>query len=719
MTERQSIDTRRTRIFGTANPDIPAAGCRRESAERPHRAAVRLRACEAPGALPAGGADLPWAALDALPAGEATLRVTLLVRPGERPEVELALAVAPGRPAPAARALARLAKAALPGCARIAPRLRPLPQAPMPLPAPGLPIPVLRAGSAYPGPGPAVPPARLHLPPKGALALDPGRALVTLARLGLEADLVLTVGRRPLAASDLRRIAEVRAALTDPAARTGGFNPFLERMADAQDAALGLWAAAPDLAHVEAALRLSGPAGPEVPAAVAAALFGAAAAPAHPGALDLSAALRPTDPRPPLVPDPASLALASDLLVARRRPRPGPDALELGRDEAGRTVGLPPADLAQHLYVLGATGTGKTSLLRALILQGAAAGVPHVVIDPHGDLYAELRDKLMWLHPHRLTLADATDFRRPFTLNILEAGGPHAAIRQNFVANQMIRLFKLVYGNNPEAFGPIFEAYWRGAVMLLMQAGGEEASLLNLDRVFGDNAYRKTLLERCTDPQLVGFWKHVVQRAGGEASLENIAPYIVSKVTQIAGNPLLRPILCAPRSSLDFDRALAEGRTVLINLGRGVVGGPDAALLGGVLTIKLFAAAMARAQLPLAQRRPVRVVMDEFPTYASAVLAEALAEVRKYGLQLILANQGLGQIDGRGADIGHAVLANAASLCAFRLGAEDADTIARTLGDEELAGPLMRLPNGRCLARLMQDGAPQPPLVIDSWARRG
>jgi hypothetical protein len=556
------------------------------------------------------------------------------------------------------------------------------------------------------------------LPLQSSLRLDPGRALVTLAQLGIEADLVLALERQSLGAARLRRLAGVGEAL---AARSHASTLMFDaaRRQEAERVAIEAWRAETEAVVVAASVRLGRDVDADLAAAVAAALFGATSSQPVPDALDLSTALRPDEPRPALVPPPTALAAAGMLAAARARRAPRREALRLGADEAGRTVALPSADLAQHLFILGATGSGKSSLLRSLVLQAAAQGMPHIVFDPHGDLAAELAGELPAAVRARMLVADATDFDRPFTLNILEVRGPHAAIRRSYIANQLIQLFKLVYGANPEAFGPIFEIYWRASVMLLMAAGGEDASLTNLDRLFGDKAYRDDLLARCDDPQLIGFWKHVANRGTGEIALEAVAPYIVSKATQIAGNPILRPILCAPSSSVDFDACLDEGRTVLFNLGRGILGAPDAALLGGVLSIRLFAAAMARGRLPLAARRPVRVVMDEFPGYASTVLGEAMAEVRKFGLQFVLANQGLDQIDGRGADIAHAILANAASICAFRVGPGDAARVAEILGEPALARNLMQLPNGQCIARLMQGGVPQSPRRVDCWAPGG
>ena len=403
----------------------------------------------------------------------------------------------------------------------------------------------------------------------------------------------------------------------------------------------------------------------------------------------------------------------------RRRPRPPRgDVVRLGADELGREVVVSVEDLRQHLYIVGQTGVGKSTMLKAIALSDAAAGRPFIMVDPHGDLHAEALDALPRSVRSRAVVADAGDFDSPFSLNILEVTGPYAAIQRNFIANQMIGLFKSVYGHNPDAFGPMFEAYFRGALFLLMDAGGQDASLLDLERVFGDGPYRRGLLEKCTDPSVTSFWRNIAQKAGGEASLENIAPYITSKLSQLAGNPLLRPILCSSRTTLDIPRALSEGRSVLVNLAKGLTGS-DAAILGGIVTIRLFAAGMERARLPVAERRSTRVILDEFQTYGTvSILAEALAEVRKYGLSIVLANQSIAQVDGRSGDIAHAILGNIGNLSVFRVGPMDAALLAEWLGPEVSAASLLRLPNHTSIARLLHAGEPSPSVQFQTGEHR-
>ncbi|MBV1868042.1 MAG: DUF87 domain-containing protein [Marinosulfonomonas sp.] len=413
--------------------------------------------------------------------------------------------------------------------------------------------------------------------------------------------------------------------------------------------------------------------------------------------------------RPHLTPSPQMLTGLGYRSFRVETPAVSADELRLGEDLSGHPVTISRQATKQHMVVLGATGVGKSTLFCNMILQDISAGVGVILIDPHGPLFSEVAAKLPPEIAANAILADAGDFANPFSLNLLEIKQEPAAIQRNFIANQLISLFKsMLYKNVPEAFGPMFEAYFRNALMLLMDAEGENASLADFDRVFSDAAYRRELIHNCNDEFIVRFWRGIATKTSGDIALENIAPYICSKLTQFTSNPLLRPILTARKSTLDFASAMDKGQPCLISLARGSVGELDAALLGGILTIRVFAEAMARGARPQSGRRPVRLYLDEF-SYAGSVLSQMLAECRKFGIELVLANQGLGQIDGRngGLDISHALLANVASVLTFRVGPEDATRLADWFAPEVTARTLTRLPNHMFAARLLRGGVPQ------------
>ena len=684
---------------------------------------LRLRPGTEPAAVPLPGRDAALTGLlGTAPDAARRVRVVYSLRREQPLEVSLTVTIpvarrdsgARGRPVLTKRGLEILARAMLPGFAPVAPCGALLPGPGIALRPPRRDVfAAMAAPATGPAPRPVMPeaPGGLCLPPDDAPALALDQALIGLTEARVETDLILDVTAAPLSADTLRLLGEAQQKL-----RAATHAPGMSDRAAAALAQVERWMRAEGaVLQIDAAVHCAGDAGQATAHLAQSLLFGAELN--DMGAIatggDLSRAVLAGQRAPALLVHPRAVTAIAEL-AAKRRPRPPRGAaLILGVDELDRAVAVPADDLRQHAYVVGQTGTGKSTLLKRLALADAEAGVPLVVIDPHGDLHAEMAEALPAEVRKRAIIADVGDFESPFALNILEVSGPHAAIQRNFIANQLIGLFKTVYGANPEAFGPIFEQFFRSALFLLMDAGGPETSLLDLERVFGDSAFRRELLETCSDPQVVSFWKNIAHKAGGDASLQNIAPYITSKLAQIAGNPLVRPIVCTPRTTLDLPGALAEGRTVLVNLAKGLVGGKDAAILGGIVTIRLFAAAMARARMPVAQRPLTRVILDEFHSFgAHGVLSEAMAELRKYGISLVLANQSVAQIDGRGSDVAHAILGNSGNLFTFRVGPKDATTLAQWLGPDVAPQTLMRLPNHSCIARTLRDGTPLPPGLL-------
>jgi Helicase HerA, central domain len=473
----------------------------------------------------------------------------------------------------------------------------------------------------------------LLLPRIEPLTLDVDQALLTLTQLEMDVDLVLHLQHAVMPAETRRALLTAQQIL---------FTEFFSKAHSSANGSwinwkllrLARWLRSDASLQINAQLRFKEDVDPAAVRMVAAMLydFNGHDIGQPDGSTDLSGHLIAGDRPPTLTPDPELVKRLLGRSPQRRAKSRNVNCLKLGRDESGASVSVGSNDLNQHMYIVGATGVGKTSLLQSLIQQDIAAGRGVFLIDPHGDLFEEMRSTLPDSILRQAVLANVAECDKPFTLNILEVDGPYPAIQRSFIANQLIALFKHIYGANKDAFGPMFEAYFRGAVLLLMEAEGSSASLADLERVFGDAAYRRGLLDRCPDEQVVQFWKNIALRASGEASLENIAPYILSKLAQLTGNALIRPIICSKRSSLDIPAALESGRLVMVNLAKGIAGGPDAALLGGIITIRLFASAMARSRLPVIERRPVRVYLDEFQTHASHILGEMLAEARKFGL---------------------------------------------------------------------------------------
>jgi hypothetical protein len=211
------------------------------------------------------------------------------------------------------------------------------------------------------------------------------------------------------------------------------------------------------------------------------------------------------------------------------------------------------------------------------------------------------------------------------------------------------------------------------------------------------------------------FWRSVALRVSwDEIKLENVAPYIACKLTQFTGNPLVRRMIEARQSTLDFRQIMDQGGIALIKIAKGLIGEYDTTLLTTLMTIRIAQAGMARAALPPETRRPVRVYIDEFQNSVGESLADMLAESRKYGLSMILANQSLSQVDGRGShsNAGLAALANAANILALRVGPPDAAKLAPWFAPEISWQELCRMPDFHAAARVLKAGEPAPARVI-------
>jgi hypothetical protein len=385
----------------------------------------------------------------------------------------------------------------------------------------------------------------------------------------------------------------------------------------------------------------------------------------------------------------------------------------LGTIGAGIEVSLSENDRARHLYVIGATGTGKSTLLKSLIMQDIEAGEGVVVLDPHGDL---AEDVLTAVPAHRtgdLIYADATDLDGRFAVDLLPSSPDSLSFE--IAADMLVSIFKsTMYSSTPEGFGPIFESYFRNALGLLLFAAPIERNLANFNRVFDDPTFRRDLLQACTVSSICAFWRSA-GRASGEPSLENITPYITSKLTRFVASRHARVMFPVAEKCLSFDAIMDEGKILILRCPKGALGEGLTELAMSACLMKIRAAAMARAGCR--NRRPVRVYIDEFQNCKGDSLQSLLAEGRKFGISLVLANQSLGQIGGTtNQSIGAATLANVGNLVSFRVGAVDAIKLSPWFDTPDRWRDLCQLPDFTMNARLLDHGRPANFLGIASFA---
>lgn len=362
--------------------------------------------------------------------------------------------------------------------------------------------------------------------------------------------------------------------------------------------------------------------------------------------------------------------------------------LGLADTHAGpKPFGIAPSDRLNHQYVIGQTGTGKSTLLANMALQDAVAGRGFCLIDPHGDLASELASSIQAPLIHwRVGDPECPYGYNPIT-RVPQAMRP-------LVASGFVETLKKQWG---QFWGPRMEHLLRQAVLALLDQ--PSATMADIVKLYVDKDFRSQVIARLVDPQLRAFWTVEFARMNYLTAVDGVAP-IANKIGAFLANPAVRKSLCEPEQPIRFRRAMDEGQILLVSLAKGRVGADNANVVGGLVMTNILNAAMTRHDLPQAQRRPFFLYADEFHAFTTASVADLLSEARKYGLGLIASHQHLSQTDKAVID---AVIGNAGTLISLRIGAQDAPLIARQFGDIE-PRYFPQLPNYRGFAQLMVAG---------------
>jgi hypothetical protein len=357
-------------------------------------------------------------------------------------------------------------------------------------------------------------------------------------------------------------------------------------------------------------------------------------------------------------------------------------------------------DRRRHLYIVGQTGTGKSTLIGNLVMQDIQAGRGVAIIDPHGDL---VENALGFVPRERLDdiiYFDPGDLQRPLGLNMLDFN-PARPEEKTFIVNEMQSIFNKLFSQ--ETMGPMFEQYMRNALLLLMEdMVNEPATLIEVPRVFTDAAWRAKKLERIHNPVVLDFWQKEAIKAGGEASLANMTPYITSKFNNFISNDYMRPIIGQPKSAFNFREAMDSGKILLINLSKGRIGDLNASLLGLIFTGKILMAALSRVDVAdNEKRRDFYLYIDEFQNFATDSISTILSEARKYRLNLTVAHQFIAQLDEKIRD---AVFGNVGSIMSFRVGVQDAEFLEKQFAPAFDRGDLVNIDNLNAYAKLLIGG---------------
>ncbi len=368
-----------------------------------------------------------------------------------------------------------------------------------------------------------------------------------------------------------------------------------------------------------------------------------------------------------------------------------------------------PEDRMRHFYAIGQTGTGKTTLLKNMIIQDIKSGAGVCMIDPHGSDIQEILASIPKERYEDVIYFDPSYTERPMALNMLEYDKrfPEQKI---FVVNEMLSIFNKLF-DLKQTGGPMFEQYFRNSVLLTLEDSDSGATLLDVSRVLVNKPYREYKLSKCQNPIVLQFWREVADKAGGEAALQNIVPYVTSKFDNFLANDIMRPIISQQVSSFNFREVMDQKKILLVNLAKGRLGDLNSHLLGLIIVGKFLMAALSRVDSLGQKLSDFYLYIDEFQNVTTDSIAVILSEARKYRLGLNIAHQFIGQLSDT---IKGAVFGNVGTIASFRVGPEDAELLEKQFEPIFTARDIADLPNRHAYMRLLVNGRPIKPFNIET-----
>lgn len=371
-------------------------------------------------------------------------------------------------------------------------------------------------------------------------------------------------------------------------------------------------------------------------------------------------------------------------------------------------IHMTPEDRLRHFYVIGQTGTGKTHLLKQMLIQDIKNGEGVCFIDPHG---SDIQDILDFIPPERIDdviYFDPSSIERPMGLNMLEFD-PRYPEQKSFVINEMMGIFNKLFDMKVGG-GAMFEQYFRNSAGLVMEHLESGSTLLEIGRVLADKNFRDLKLQHCKNPIIKQFWENA-EKTTGEQGLENFVPYITSKFDPMISNEIMRPIIAQQTSSFNFRDIMDSKKILLVNLSKGRLGEINANLIGLILVGKILMAALSRVDSLDKELPPFYLYIDEFQNVTTNSISQILSEARKYGLGLIVAHQFIAQLD---EGIKNAVFGNVGSMASFRISFEDAQYVEKRFLPQFSADDIMRIPNRNAYIQMIGNGKPLVPFNIQT-----
>jgi hypothetical protein len=363
------------------------------------------------------------------------------------------------------------------------------------------------------------------------------------------------------------------------------------------------------------------------------------------------------------------------------------------------TFGIRLEDRLRHVYILGKSGTGKSTLLENMAVDDFKKGRGVAFIDPHGDSAEAL---LNYIPSHRINdviYFNPGDREHPISLNILEVKNPDQA---ELVTSGIVAIFHKLYGHS---WGPRLEYILRNTLLTLTQIPG--STLPDVIKMLTDTEFRKKLYPKITNDQLISFWKNEYDRLDDRSRSEQISS-ILNKVGQFVNSPLIHDLISHPESSIDLEDILNSGKILIANLAQGKLGEDNATLLGAMFITKLQLTAMNRVDQAREDRKEFFLYVDEFQNFATESFIKILSEARKFKLGLVLANQYIAQIP---EPIQQAIFGNAGTIICFVLGSDDARIMEAEFGEAFTAANLVALQKHQIAAKMTIDGAVSQPFL--------
>ncbi len=370
--------------------------------------------------------------------------------------------------------------------------------------------------------------------------------------------------------------------------------------------------------------------------------------------------------------------------------------------------GIKTDDRRRHMYLVGKTGMGKTSLMENMVIQDIRNGHGVAFLDPHGDSVQKILNCVPSSRVNDVVYFNPADMEHPIAFNILESVDSKY---KHLVASGLMGVFTKIWAN---LWSARMEYILNNTIMALLDSPGN--TMLGITRMYVDKKYRKKIVDNIKDPMVRAFWVDEFANYNEKYRTEAIAP-IQNKVGQFLSNSIIRNIVGQPKSTIDLREIMDSNKILIMDLSKGKVGEDNSALLGAMLVTKLQLAAMSRTDIPEAERKDFYLYVDEFQNFATESFATILSEARKYRLNLVVGHQYIAQLEqDKSTKVRDAIFGNVGTMVIFRIGAADAEFLETEFEPTFVPTDLVNLPKYNIILKLMINGVASEPFSATTLA---